>query len=104
MFETALSIAKWTWLPALLTASLFTPFAGDYTAVINFAVWMGAIVLTHRAIRRGNYFWAAEFLAATLAFSPLFIVDKIFLLLALTCVTLVVTFVVACRRQPLLAR
>jgi hypothetical protein len=100
MLEKVLNIGKWTWLPALLMASLFTPLAGDYAGLIHLAIWLAAIFMTHHAVRRGNYFWAAEFLAATLAFSPLYMVDKIFLLLALASVTTVITLVVACRTQP----
>lgn len=106
MLGTALNIVKWMCLPALLVASLFAPLAGKYAAWINLAAWVAAILLTHGAIRRGNYYWASAFLAATLVFSPLFMADKVFLLLVLACITTVVIFVVACRTQPqpLLAR
>ena len=102
MTEIVLNVAKCAWLPVLLTGSLFTRFAGKYSAPIDFAIWTSAMVLMLCAIRLRNYYWAAGFLATTVAFSPFFMLDKIFLLLVLACITTLATVLVACRPHPML--
>jgi hypothetical protein len=104
MFELIVKLIKWTWIPALLMSSILTPFADSYAPLIEVTVSLAAILLAHRAYLCGHKFWAAGLLAVVFVFSPLFIVDKIFLLFALACITTFGTLFLACRTQPELVR
>jgi hypothetical protein len=56
---------------------------------LNLAVCLGTVVFVQRAIRSGEYFWAAGLLAVAVVFSPILFLAKLFLLMALA-------FIVAC--------
>jgi hypothetical protein len=84
----------------LLTASLFSGYAAQYAVLVNIVVCLGAMVIVQLAVRKNEYFWGAGYVAIAIAFSPLGLVVKIFLLMGFTCVAAFVTLLAAFRRQP----
>ena len=104
MLQTVLKIIKWISLPVLLTASLLSRFAASYELLVNLVICLGAIILVERSARSKEYYWAAGFTGIAVVFSPLLLVDKIFLLLGFTCIVTSLTLFAAFRMQPLPAR
>ena len=101
MFQTITKIIKWVSLPVLLIASMFSRSAASYELLVDFLVCLGAVIFVQRAVRLKEYFWAAGFVTIAVAFSPLLLVVKIFLLMTLTCIATFVTLLAAFRTQPL---
>ena len=104
MFQKVSKVIKWVSLPVLLIASIFSRFAANYEFLVNIMICIGAIILVERAVRLKDYFWAAGFVMIAVVFSPLLLVDKIFLLMGFTCIVTSLTLFAAFRRQTLLAR
>ena len=84
MFQVFTKIAKWVSLPVLLFASILSRFATGYELVVDFAVFLGAIIFVQRAVRLKHYFWAAGFLVVAIVFSPLLLTVKILFLMGFT--------------------
>jgi hypothetical protein len=80
-----MNIIQWSTMLALLLASRFACCTGRYEPLLDFAVLVGAIFFIRRAVHSRQYFWAAGFVAIGLAFTPLALVIKIFLLVAFAC-------------------
>ena len=68
---------------------------------MNFAICLGAVVFVWRAVRLKEYFGADGFVAIAVAFSPLLLAVKVFLLMGLSCLAAFATLVAAFRTQPL---
>jgi hypothetical protein len=100
MTQTGTQILKWTSLPLLLTASVFSAYAGGYEPALNLAICLGAAAMVHRAFCTSHYFWAAGLVAIAVVFSPLALAIKIFLLMGFTCAGTFATLVAAFRAQP----
>jgi len=92
--------AKWGAMPVLLTGALFTGLAGRYEPLVDFAICLGAMLFLHRAVWLREHFWAAGIVVIGVVFSPLFLVVKIFLLLAFTCMVACLTVLAGFRPQP----
>ena len=90
-------IIKWLSIPVLLIASIFARYAAAYEFTLNLVVCLGAVVCVLRAVQFREYSWAAGFLAIAVVFSPLFLVEKIFLLMGLTCMAICFTLFAAFR-------
>ena len=101
MFQTLTELTKWVALPILLFASMFSYFAMKYEPWLTGAVILSAIILIGRAVRLRQYFWAVGLVAVIVAFSPLFLVTKIFLIMGLTCIAALAAVVAGFRAQPL---
>jgi len=98
------TIMKYASIPVLLIASMFSSLAGNYQLPVSLAIWLGAIYLAQRAVRSGKYVWAAGFGAVVIVFSPLPLVDKIFLCMGYTGVATYLTLAAAFRPEPTDAR
>ncbi|MBZ5625639.1 MAG: hypothetical protein LAQ69_44145 [Acidobacteriia bacterium] len=90
-------IIKWLAIPVLLIASIFARYAAAYELTVNLVVCLGAVVCVRRAVQLKEYSWAAGFVAIAVVFSPLLLVDKIFLLMGLTCTATLITLIVQFR-------
>jgi len=101
VFQILTEIAKWIAIPTLLFASLFSYFAMKYEPLLTGAVILGAILLIGRAVRARQYFWAVGLGTVIVAFSPLFLVIKIFLVMGLTCMAVLAAVVAGFRAQSL---
>ena len=101
MFHTVIRIIKWVSIPVILIASIFARYAAGYELLVNLAICLGAAICVQRAAQSREYFWAAGFIAVVVVFSPLLLVDKIFLLMGLTCVATFITLFAAFRTHPL---
>jgi len=100
MRQTVITIFKWTSLPLLLLASLFTRYVVGYELLANLVFCAGAVVGVQRALQMKHYFWAAGFVAIAVVFSPFLLLTKIFLLMALTFTTTCLTWLSAYRTHP----
>jgi hypothetical protein len=100
MFQNVSKIVKWVALPVLLLAAVFARYADAYEAPLNLAMFLGTIVLVERAVRLKKYYWAAGFVGAAIVFSPLLLVDKIFLSMAFTCTFTLIALLAAFRPEP----
>jgi hypothetical protein len=96
-----LTVVKWISLPVLLTASLFTRFAGVYEIVLNLLVFAGALVVVQRSVSFNEYLWATAFAGVAIVFSPLTLIIKIFLLMGFTCMLALAGVYAAWKPQPL---
>ena len=103
MFQMTTEIMKWVSLPALLIASMFSRSAARYEFLVDIMICLGAIVFMRRAVQLREYVWAAGLVAIAVAFSPLLLVVKIFLLMGSTCIASIITMLVVFRTQPVLA-
>lgn len=104
MFQTVTKIIKWASIPVLLIASLFSHCAASYEPLVNSVICLGVIIFVQRAVWLRKYFWAAGFLAIGVAFSPLPLVVKFFLLLMdFTCIAAFSAWLAAFRMQPVAA-
>ena len=100
MFRMATSIVKWASVPVLLIASLFACCAESYEPLVDFAICLGAIVFTQRAIRFKQYFWAGGFLAIVVVFTPLSLAVKVFLLMGFVGFATFANLLAAFRAEP----
>lgn len=100
MFRTIASVIKWTLIPGLLVGSVFSSLAASYGPPARLAICVVAMVLTLRAAWSRKYYWAAGFAATLVAFSPLFLVVKLFLWMGFVCTMVLMTLLTAFRRQP----
>jgi hypothetical protein len=101
MTQMVTKLGKWISIPVLLFASIFARYAASYEFWVNLAICMGAVILVQRAVQLRKYFWAAGFISIAIVFSPFLLVDKIFLLMGLTCVASFITLFAAFRSHPL---
>lgn len=101
MIQPIVKLAKWALIPALLLTSAFSCLAASYEGLIAFVVCMAAQILAWRAVWLRQYYWAAGFAAAFVAFSPLFLVVKVFLLMGFACTVVLMALLAAFRTQPL---
>ena len=92
-------IIKWVSIPVLLFASIFARYAAAYEFTLNVVVCLGAVVCVQRAVQL-KFSWAAGFVAIAVVFSPLSLVDKIFLLMGLICMAGFLTLFAAFRTHP----
>jgi len=97
MLQVVAKSVKWGSIPALLIASLFSRYAASGEHVVDLTVCLGAIVLCCRAVWLRKYCWGAGFVAVVVVFSPLFLIVKILLLMAFTCVAALGALVMALR-------
>jgi len=91
----AMKIVKCLSIPILLIASLFACCAASYEPLVDFAIWVGAIILIWQAIRLQQYFFASGFLAIAIVFTPLSLIVKIVLLLGVACLAVLRNLVAA---------
>jgi len=103
MFPAIQKFARWISIPILLIASMFARFAGAYELPLEMVVWLGVIFLAQKAVRSGEYAWAAGLGVVVIVFSPLLLVDKIFLFMGYTGIATFLTLAAAFRRQPEMA-
>jgi hypothetical protein len=101
MFQMISKIIKCVSLPALLIASICSRSAGSYQLPVDFAICLGAVVFVQRAVRLKEYYWAAGFVAIAVLFSPLLLVAKIFLWMAICCLAALATLLAAFQTRPL---
>ena len=100
MLQKTSKILKWVSLPMLLVAPMFSPCAATYEGLVNLAICSGCIVLIHWSVRQKEYFRAAGFVGVAIVVSPLFLIDRIFLLMAFACTVMLMATVAAFRPQP----
>jgi len=63
-------IMKWISIAALLVSLFWRPF-GEHRTVLQFAVWVGAVVVFVQALRAGKYFWIGAYFAVAGLFNPI---------------------------------
>lgn len=100
MFQKITRILKWASIPALIVLALVSCLAGRYEGIMNLTICLGAVVLVQRAAWLKEYGWAAVCVVVVVVFSPLFLVAKIFLLMALFGAAACLAMVAAFRLQP----
>jgi len=88
---------KWISIPILLIGSMFSQLTGRYELPLELTACVGAAVLAVWAIRSGEYFWAGSLGLVVIAFSPVPLVNKIFLLMGYASLASVATLVAAFR-------
>jgi hypothetical protein len=88
---------KWISIPILLIGSMFSQLTGRYELPLELTACVGAALLAVWAIRSGEYFWAGSLGLVVIAFSPVPLVNKIFLLMGYASIASVATLVVAFR-------
>jgi len=103
MLQMVTKLIKWSSIPVLLIASMFSGVAAGYQLPADFLICLGAVILVQRAVRLRQYFWAAGFVAIVVVFSPYPLTIKIFLLMGLTCIAALGTLLAAFRTQPVAA-
>ncbi len=96
-----IKIMKWLSIPAILVASLFARYAADYELAVNLVACLCAAACVWRTVQSNEYSWATGFVAIAVVFSPLVLVDKIFLLMGLACTASLITSIGSFRTQPL---
>jgi hypothetical protein len=101
MFQTVTTIIKWTSVPALLAASMFSFAAGQYEPLLSDSVALCAIFFIERAVRSKEYSWAAGLIAVVIVCSPIVLTVKIFALMGLTCVATFAFLFAVFRARPL---
>jgi hypothetical protein len=100
MFRTIAQLIKWSSIPALLVASMFSYLTGSYGPLVSMAVCLGAMVFIQRAVWSREYLWALGLVAIVAAFSPLILAVKIFLLMGIVCVGACLASFVVLHPQP----
>ena|SRR5437763_1405567 len=103
MFQTIARILKWLAIPALMLVLLLSCLAGRYEGLLNLAICLSAVVFVRRAAWLKEYGWVAVSVVTFVAFSPLPLVTKIFLLMSLTSVVATLALIAAFRPQPVAA-
>ena len=96
-------IIKYTSLPALLIAAVFSCLAASHELLLDIAICLGAMLAVQHAVWVREYFWAAGFVAIAVIFSPFVLVVKIFLLMGLACIAALVTLFAAWKPQAMRA-
>ena len=79
----------------LLIGSIVLPYTTSYEPFMDLVICLGAILLAVSAVRSDEYFQAAGFAAVTVFSSPIVLVMKILLLLALSCAAILGALLVA---------
>jgi hypothetical protein len=100
MLQTAMNVMKWASIPILLTGAIFSSLAATYEPIMDTAIFLLSLGLVLWQARLKNYYCAAGFFAVGLVFSPLPLVEKIFFLMGLTCLTSLLTVAAAFRMEP----
>jgi|ERR1700733_3201284 hypothetical protein len=100
MLSTLTTIIKWSAIPILLVASLFSGLAQSYEPLVDVVVCMAAIILVQRAAWLHQYVSGTGFIAVVVVFSPISLVAKIFLLVFLTGIAAFAALLAACRMRP----
>ena len=100
MIQVFAHLLKWMSVPVLLTASTISYTAASYEPLLVAVVIAVAIAFVQQAVRSRQYFWAAGLAAIVVAFSPLFFVTKIFLVMALICLATLAALVAAFQTEP----
>jgi hypothetical protein len=95
-----MKIARWVVIPALLIAAPFLISASSYERMAVFMVCTAAIVLVLRAVQMKEHSWTGGLVAVAVAFSPVSLLVKIFLVLTLACITSCFAVVRVFRMQP----
>lgn len=91
---------KWIAIPVLLIASLFAYCTSSYEVLLDCLICLGASTLIQGAIQLRQYFWACGLVAIAVAFTPLALIVKIFLLLGFACIAVFANLLAAFRPQP----
>jgi uncharacterized membrane protein len=91
---------KWAAIPTLLMASVFSGLAASYAPLAELVICVAAVVLVQRAVWSKHYYWAVGFAATLVAFSPLFLVVKVFALMGFACTVVFMTVLGAFRTRP----
>ena len=86
MFTNLTGVIKWSAIPILLAASVFSGLAERYEPLLDALVCMAAVIFVQRAAWLHQYVSGAGFIAIVVVFSPVSLILKIFLLLVLTCI------------------
>jgi hypothetical protein len=103
MFQTVTTILKWASVPLLILVLLLSCLAGRYEGLLNLTICLGAVVFIRRAAWLKEYGWASVSVVAFVAFSPLPLVTKIFLLMSLAVVAATLGVLAACRPRRVAA-
>jgi hypothetical protein len=97
---------KWIAIAALFSALFWQPFAQN-RILLQYVVWVGAIVVFAQAVRAGKYLWIGLFLAVAGLFNPIRPVafsPSVFLVLdAITLVLFMVSLGRGLRTKPRLS-
>jgi hypothetical protein len=99
VLATMLRTIKWASIPILLITAVLSCFAKTYEPLMDFLICFAAIFFVERAVCLKQYYWAAGFAGIMILFSPLFLADKVFLLMGLTCIATSLTLFLAFRPQ-----
>jgi hypothetical protein len=94
------NIAKWASILALMIGAICSGLAATYEPMMNLIICLAAIGIVLWQARLRNYYYAAEFAAVGLVFSPLPLVEKIFFLMGLMCLVSFRVMIAAFRMQP----
>jgi len=101
MLQVFVLLTKWMSIPALLIASMFSYAAGRYESFLAAAVIVASLAFVKKAVESREYSWAAGLVAIIVAFSPLFLATKLFLMMGLICTVTLMALVAALRPRPL---
>jgi hypothetical protein len=93
-------IMKWVSIPALLAASLFSYTTARYEPFLMAVVIAGALVFVEQAVRSRDYSQAAAWIAVAVAFTPLSLAVKIFVVMGLICIASLAAFAATFHTQP----
>jgi len=104
MFQLFTQLIKWIAIPVLLFASMLSYFAARYEPLLTGVVILGAIFFVGRAVQLRQFSWAVGLVTIIVAFSPLFLMIKVFLFLGMTCIAAFTGLFAAFRTQPLPGR
>jgi hypothetical protein len=74
--------------------------ASGFEFLLDLAICLGSVVFVQRAVRLKEYYWASGFVAIAIVFSPLLLLVKIFLLMALAGIAAVCALVAAFQPYP----
>ena len=101
------TIMKSVSIGALLLAAMSWGSATSYQPLLDFAVFMGALVVAQQAIRAKHHLWTAAFVAIAVLFNPVVLVPRptgaLFFLMIFVCLAPFTISLAALRRQPLLS-
>ncbi|MCU1232570.1 MAG: hypothetical protein JWP63_537 [Candidatus Solibacter sp.] len=103
MLQVITKIVKWSSIPVLLMSSMLSRFAGSYELPVDLVIWLGAFFLAARAVRSGDYVWAAGLGVVVIVFSPLLPGDKTLLFMGYTGIATFLTLAAVFGPQPLAA-
>jgi hypothetical protein len=101
------NIMKWISISALFLAVTFWRSAANYQLLLDFVVFMGAVVVVMQAVRAREYRWAAGFVAIALLFNPVVrfwgAPGVLPLLIVVVCIVPFAISLVKLKTQPLLS-